>query len=32
VGDWREVFTARDREVYEEVAGATLLKIGYPLG
>jgi hypothetical protein len=31
VGDWREVFTARDREVYEEVAGETLLEMGYSL-
>jgi glycosyltransferase involved in cell wall biosynthesis len=30
-GDWRSVFTERDRAVYEEVAGETLLKMGYPL-
>ena len=30
-GDWRNVFTERDREIYEQVAGETLLKMGYPL-
>jgi len=31
VGDWRRVFTERDREIYEEVAGQTLLEHGYSL-
>jgi hypothetical protein len=30
-GDWRGVFTARDREVYEQIAGEALKKMGYPL-
>jgi glycosyltransferase involved in cell wall biosynthesis len=30
-GDWREVFTERDREVYEQIAGQTLVELGYPL-
>ena len=30
-GDWRRVFTERDRRVYQEIAGETLLKMGYPL-
>jgi hypothetical protein len=30
-GDWRGVFTERDREVYEGVAGDALKKLGYPL-
>ncbi|MBD0327776.1 MAG: sulfotransferase [Pyrinomonadaceae bacterium] len=28
-GDWRDVFTQRDRELYEELAGDQLLRIGY---
>ena len=28
-GDWREVFTGRDREIYEELAGDQLVKLGY---
>ena len=31
VGDWRGLFTERDRQVYEEIAGDVLLKMGYPL-
>ncbi len=31
VGDWRGVFTARDREVFEEAAGEALSKMGYSL-
>jgi len=30
-GDWRSVFTERDREVFKEVAGQTLAKMGYSL-
>lgn len=30
-GDWRGVFTPRDREVYEDIAGVALLDMGYPL-
>jgi len=30
-GDWREMFTERDREVYEQIAGQTLVEMGYPL-
>jgi Sulfotransferase domain len=30
-GDWRNLFTERDREVYEQLAGQTLVEIGYPL-
>jgi esterase/lipase len=30
-GDWRKVFTERDRRVYEKVARDTLLEMGYPL-
>lgn len=30
-GDWREVFTGRDREIYESVAGEALRQMGYPL-
>lgn len=29
VGDWREVFTERDRELYAETAGDTLTTLGY---
>jgi len=31
-GDWRQVFTERDRRVYERVARDTLLEMGYSLG
>jgi len=31
VGDWRGVFTDRDRQVYEEIAGGTLREMGYSL-
>jgi hypothetical protein len=30
-GDWRSVFTNRDREVYELIAGHTLMEMGYTL-
>jgi glycosyltransferase involved in cell wall biosynthesis len=30
-GDWRSVFTERDREVFEQVAGETLVEMGYSL-
>jgi hypothetical protein len=30
-GDWRTVFTERDSEVYEQIAGQTLVEMGYPL-
>ena len=30
-GDWRNVFTQRDRRVYEKIARDTLLEMGYPL-
>lgn len=30
-GDWRGVFTPRDREIYEGVAGEALRTLGYPL-
>jgi hypothetical protein len=30
-GDWRTQFTPRDRSVYEQVAGQTLLEMGYSL-
>ncbi|HEV8044677.1 MAG TPA: sulfotransferase domain-containing protein, partial [Rubrobacter sp.] len=30
-GDWRGVFTKRDREIYEEIAGDTLREMGYSL-
>ncbi|MDQ3438460.1 MAG: glycosyltransferase [Actinomycetota bacterium] len=30
-GDWRTPFTQRDREVYEQVAGRTLVEMGYSL-
>ena len=30
-GDWRTLFTERDREVYEQVAGQTLVEMGYSL-
>ena len=29
VGDWRAVFTEEDRRVYKEVAGRTLIELGY---
>jgi hypothetical protein len=28
-GDWREVFTPRDRAIYEELAGERLIEMGY---
>ena len=28
-GDWRGVFTQRDREIYEELAGDQLIRMGY---
>ena len=28
-GDWRSVFTGRDREIFKEVAGDLLIKLGY---
>jgi glycosyltransferase involved in cell wall biosynthesis len=28
-GDWRNVFTESDRRIYEEIAGETLLRMGY---
>ena len=28
-GDWRSVFTQRDREIYEELAGDQLIRMGY---
>ena len=28
-GDWRSVFTKRDREIYEELAGEQLIRMGY---
>jgi hypothetical protein len=28
-GDWRSVFTKRDREIYEELAGDELIRLGY---
>jgi glycosyltransferase involved in cell wall biosynthesis len=30
-GDWRSLFTESDRETYEQVAGPTLLEMGYAL-
>jgi hypothetical protein len=30
-GDWRGLFTQQDREVYEQVAGRTLVDMGYSL-
>jgi glycosyltransferase involved in cell wall biosynthesis len=30
-GDWRNMFTKRDREVYEQIAGQTLVEMGYSL-
>ena len=30
-GDWRNVFTERDRKVYEQIAGQTLVEMGYSL-
>jgi len=30
-GDWRGVFTERDRKIYEEIAGGTLREMGYSL-
>ncbi len=30
-GDWRRVFTERDRRVYENIAGDTLAEMGYSL-
>jgi glycosyltransferase involved in cell wall biosynthesis len=31
-GDWRTLFTDRDRSLYEQIAGQTLVEMGYPLG
>jgi hypothetical protein len=31
-GDWRRVFTERDRRVYEKIAGDALLEMGYSIG
>jgi hypothetical protein len=31
-GDWRDVFTQRDREIYEELAGDQLIRMGYHCG
>ena len=28
-GDWRDVFTERDRKIYEEMAGNQLARTGY---
>jgi hypothetical protein len=28
-GDWRDVFTERDRRIYEELAGDQLIRMGY---
>jgi Sulfotransferase family len=28
-GDWRDVFTERDREIYEKLAGERLIEMGY---
>lgn len=28
-GDWREVFTERDKEIFKEVAGDFLIRLGY---
>jgi hypothetical protein len=28
-GDWRDVFTERDREIYERIAGERLVEMGY---
>lgn len=28
-GDWRDVFTERDRQIYEELAGDQLIRMGY---
>jgi hypothetical protein len=30
-GDWRTLFTKRDSEIYEQIAGQTLVEMGYPL-
>jgi glycosyltransferase involved in cell wall biosynthesis len=30
-GDWRHRFTERDRTAYEQIAGRTLVEMGYPL-
>ena len=30
-GDWRTLFTKSDRDLYEQIAGQTLLEMGYPL-
>lgn len=30
-GDWRGVFTERDRQIYEEIAGNALREMGYSL-
>ena len=29
VGDWRDVFTERDRDLYKELAGGRLVEFGY---
>ena len=31
-GDWRSVFTERDRQIYEELAGDQLIRLGYGEG
>jgi len=28
-GDWRNYFTARDKEIYKEEAGELLIRLGY---
>lgn len=30
-GDWRNVFTESDRQIYEDIAGETLLRMGYDI-
>ena len=30
-GEWQSLFTESDRETYQQVAGQTLLEMGYPL-
>jgi len=30
-GDWRTLFTKSDRDLYEQIAGHTLVEMGYPL-
>ena len=31
-GDWRDVFTERDKEVFKEAAGDLLIELGYERG